>query len=220
MEIINLTPQQRQAILESLDQTLLDTDGRIRLLKAEDYRGIDRTELRFWCHIRARYFLPTQEAIAWLKEQIGDRTAIEVGAGNGDLGYHLGIPATDSYIQHEPDVRAYYQAIRQPITNPPPDVERLDALAAIQQYNPQVVVAAWLTHKYKEGVQAGSVYGVEEEKIVDRVQSYIHIGNYSVHEKKPALALEHKELWFPWLVSRSQNPGSDVVFVWGQKDGK
>jgi hypothetical protein len=43
----------------------------------------------------------TVELVAWLHDRIAGRKAIEIGAGMGDLGYHLGIPQTDSYAQIE-----------------------------------------------------------------------------------------------------------------------
>ncbi|HEY3283412.1 MAG TPA: hypothetical protein VGN26_14180 [Armatimonadota bacterium] len=55
------------------------------------------------------YQFPTRELVLWLQELIRGRRAIEIGAGNGWLGWHLGIPMTDSYQQSEhPDTMLYY----------------------------------------------------------------------------------------------------------------
>jgi hypothetical protein len=81
---------------------LLDEGHLLRLLPYAAYDRIHPEGLRLWCHKNARYGLPTIECIDWLRKFIGGRSAIEIGAGYGDLAYHLGIPATDSHCAAAP----------------------------------------------------------------------------------------------------------------------
>lgn len=195
-----------------LDGLLLDANGRIRLLPASEYAVIDPLHLRLWSVQNARYCLPTTELIDWLKDKIAGRSAIEVAAGNGDLGFHLGIPATDSYCQRRPDVLQYYAFLKQAPTKPTADIFEEDAIQAIDKRRPQVVVAAWLTHKWT-GTGDGNMYGPDEAEILDRVETYIHIGNEDTHRIKPILARKHESLKFPWLVSRAANPSNNIIYV-------
>lgn len=74
-----------------LDKILLADDGRIKLLPYTVYKDIPSVHLMAWGTWRARYSFPTIEMIEWIKDKIGDRKAIEIGSGNGDLGFHLDI---------------------------------------------------------------------------------------------------------------------------------
>ncbi len=77
---------------------LLDDNGVMRLLPAARLDAIPNQALRLWCHNHARYGLPTAELIEWLQFFVKSYKAIEIGSGCGDLAFHLGIPATDSYV--------------------------------------------------------------------------------------------------------------------------
>lgn len=197
---------------------LMGPDNIIKLLSATDYDKIDHDDLRVWCHVHARYGLPTIELIDWLKTYIDGRTAIEIGSGSGDLAHHLGIRGTDDKTQDKPDVVLYYRLIRQPTIKYPSWVEKLDALDAIKQYRPQVVVASWVTHWIDPDqdvpVGGGSVYGVHEDQIVESGATYIFIGNMAVHRHKPILKLPHQELRLPFLRSRAADPSLDRVLLW------
>lgn len=201
-------------IYEQLTDTLIDPNKRIKLLPAEFYRRIKHQLFRVWCVRSARYGIPTKELIEWLNNEIAGASALEIGAGNGDLGWYLEIPRTDSYCQLKPELQAYYRMIGQATTTPPPDVEKLDALDAIAAHQPDVVIGSWITQLYKEGDTEASVYGVDEEQVLTKVKKYIHIGNLDVHGKKRILDLPHKTFQFPWLVSRGANQGNNVIHVW------
>jgi len=202
-----------------LDRQLLDGNGRLRLLSADELRAIDPLTLRMWCCVRARYLLPTLELVAWLRAVINGEKAIEVAAGMGDLGYHLGIPMSDSYAQQAPDMVQKYALIGNAPTAPPADVERLDAEAAVRRYKPKIVIAAWLTHKYQPGDANGFEHGANEKYIVDRA-TYIFIGNQRVHGAKRILQLDHASYFLPWIVSRSSEPKRDVVYIWRKPEGR
>ena len=132
----------------------------------------------------------------------------------GHLGRLLGIPMTDSFIQTEPDVKLYYQALQQEPTNPPVAyVDKLTAESAVDKYKPEVVIASWLTHKWIDGASQGSVYGPDEAHIVDRA-NYIHIGNDNVHKSKTINALPHDTLRYEWLVSRAMDQSLNNISMW------
>lgn len=202
-----------------LDQLFLEND-QLRLLPAATYLAADPIELKLWCHRRAVYGLPTVELVEWLKTQIGGRTALEIGAGNTGLGAHLGIPMTDSYIQQHPAVMAYYLGIGQPTTHPNPDkIQRIPADVAVTVFKPQVLIASWFTRLFEvgkdtEGVVQASIYGAREEDLLDAVDTYIHVGNEAQHGQKTLLSRPHEKLKFPWLLSRTLDQSTNVIYVW------
>ena len=201
-----------------MDEVLLDHDERVRMLPASEYAKFPKHHIQLWCVRNARYGLPTTELVEWLKSEIGGRSAIEVGAGNGDLGRLLGIPMSDNYCQRLPQVIAYYKAIRQEPTNPPKDVAFADAVAAVKAIAPSVVVGSWITHKFNGDPQlGGNDYGPAEEEMLDHVSTYIHVGNEGVHGMKPLLARPHRSLKFPWIVSRASDQSKNIIYVWDRK---
>ena len=101
------------------------------LLSSDELAAMPLPELRLWCYRTGRYGLVTRELVDWLHQIIAGRNAIEVGSGQGDLGFHLQIPMTDSAIQSTGWVRFLYDLMKQTATDPPPDVERMDAQAAL-----------------------------------------------------------------------------------------
>ena len=217
-------PQQIEIIDQKPDLTDLywnlidvgqDNFQRVKLLPASEFQELDRTAFRMWCHNTARYGIPTKELVSWLKKRIKGKSAIEIGAGSGNLGYHLGITQTDSDCQSIPEVRDFYAAIGQPTIILPPEVVVEDAITAVSTRKPQVVIASWVTHKFDGNSNDGNVYGPDEEQIINQVESYIFIGNTVTHQNKPILKLPHKEYKFPWLVSRAKYPEENVIWVWG-----
>jgi hypothetical protein len=207
--------------VQAMDEALLDPEtGRGRLLPAKDVLSLGIDAVQGWMVLRARYQIVTTELVDWLRARIAGRFAIEVCAGMGDLGHHLGIPMTDSYIQtrmggnYGDTMNAWGQAL----TSPPPDVARLDAEAAVAEYQPRVVVASWVTQKWHPGDEHGFEHGVEEIRIVraKSVETYIVVGNRVVHGGKRIARLPHKEYAFPWLVSRGVDQTKNIVYVWGR----
>ena len=178
---------------------------------------------KIWAQKNARYVFPTTELVAWLKGFIARRKAIEVGAGMGDLGKAVGIQMTDSHVQTSPELRLYYQMSQCAITEPPADVEKIDAVMAVEKYNPDVVVAGFLTQRFEPGDDGtpkvnSSVYGPNEFEILAHpsVQAYVHVGNIGPHGDKRILKLPHKTLYFPWLVTRAFDQSKNVIYVWGE----
>jgi hypothetical protein len=195
-------------------------NGILRLLPSDAYDAIDPVGLRAWCQVNARYGLPTIELIRWLQDYIGDRTAIEIGSGHGDLAFHLGIPATDNRQQERPDVVRLYTALRQPLIKYPVWVKNLDALDAVDMYKPDVVVASWVTHWIDPDLPmpagGGNMYGVKEDKLLETGVTYIVIGNEAVHSHKPIMALPHETHHFPFIRSRAKDPSLNRLWIWNR----
>lgn len=198
-----------------LDSMLLDNNGFCRVLPAAEVNAIDRNSFRLWCGQRAIYLYPTLELIEHLTRFIAGRNAIEVGAGNGHLGNALGIQMTDSGMQTRPDIIAQYQAMGQACTCPPSSVDIIDAVDAVEKYQPQVVIASWLTHKWEPGMSTGNMYGPDESEIIAGVENYVHIGNDTIHWEKPIWSIAHSKSYHPWIVSRAGAKEQDHVAIWG-----
>lgn len=199
-----------------LDNLFLLPSGLLKPFSAKDIKDVDPDHLMPWCVKNAVYQLPTTELIDWLKEQIGDKKAIEIGAGKSGIGRSLGIPATDSWIQTNPKLMAYYKLLNQPVVVPPEYVEKLDAASAIKKYKPEVVIGCFITQKYQPGDEDGNVYGPDETEIINQC-TYIHVGNEKIHGKKRILALPHAEYRFPWIRSRAIDNNLNLIWVWEQK---
>ena len=209
--------------LEGLDFTkldeLLDDGGRVKLYPAAHYSQFPLPALRAWAHIHARYGFPTTELIDWLRFHIGTRSAIEIGAGAGDLGIRLGIPMTDSFQQvTNKDTMAVYGLAGIPPTRPPADVLQFDGEQAVRKFKPDIVIASWVTKKYdpRRHDDKGNMYGVRYEYIIERCKTFILIGNMNVHPPGRAFDLPHVCLEFPWLVSRAGDQSKNRIWVWNR----
>jgi hypothetical protein len=201
---------------KDLSVDLIREDGKLKLLPADHYKQYRWEDFRYFCHEYARYGIPTIELVDYIKQIIDDRCAIEIGAGAGDLGFHLGIHMTDSKKQQDDlIIRAYYKAMNQPTIKYPKDVEKIDSLEAVKKYKPKVVVASWITPYSKHETTFGSnPNGVKEDKILELVDTFIIIGNIGIHGDKPILSFTHKSVNAPWIVSRAKNDGKNVIFIW------
>lgn len=161
------------------------------------------------------YSFPTTELVAWLRTYLGYRTAIEIGAGAGILAKAVGLRATDSRMQERPDIRAQLAAMGHGPVQYGEHVEKLDAELAVTKYRPEVVVACWVTHKYKqsESWREGNQDGVDERKLL-RSCDYVFIGHDSPHKLKPILDIPHETLYPDWLTSRAAGAGRDFIKIW------
>lgn len=199
-----------------ISELLLDADGRLRVVLASVLASTTAKE-RFMFGVRhGIYGLPTQELCDFLRKRIAGRTAIEIGAGHGVLAQALGIPATDSRLQEQPEIAAYYRAIGQPTVRYGVHVEKLDAAAAIAKYRPQVVIGSWITHLAdpQRPESGGSDHGVDEGQVIAACDEYICIGNQQVHQHKPIWAIPHERVGPPWLYSRAVNGTPDFIACW------
>ena len=193
---------------------LCGTENDIRVVPHAKLANISSNEIKVWCVKNAVYQVITWELVQYLKRFIGNRTAIEVCAGNGALGRALDIPRTDSYVQLK--LIEHYTRLGQQITVPPPDVRKLDALEAVRKYDPQVVIASFSTHKWVEGDNDGSMYGVDEVALLAHpsVQAYVVVGNKAVHGGKKIWPMLTNSKKADWLVSRCQDPSQNRIFTW------
>lgn len=95
------------------------------------------------------YVLPTEELFSFLDSLIGEKSAIEVGAGKGYLGRELNIPTTDSYAKRYPYPMKRDKDMGIPTIVYPKDVEKLDAIKSIKKYRPHTVVSSFLVSEKK-----------------------------------------------------------------------
>lgn len=202
--------------LTDISAELLLPNGKLKLLSYKDYQQFEWDDVRFFCWKYCRYGLPTIELIEFLKNQIGNRGAIEIGSGHGDLGYHLGIPMTDSYVQSDKDFIDTLALAGQNAISYPPDIEKLEALDAIAKYKPQVVVSSWVTHKWREGQANGFIRGVEQDKILPQCETYILIGNDAIHKHSPIMAKAHHKVRRDFLLSRATKTNLNYMYFWGK----
>lgn len=194
---------------------LLLPNGKMKLLPAAFYDAKDKNDLRLFCHNYARYGIPTTELVDFLIQKIDGRSAIEIGSGHGDLGYHLNIKMTDSKIQKNPEIQESYKALKQPIIDYPDDVEELEALDAVEKYKPSVVIASWITTYAPDIMPYGSnPHGIKEAKILDKIETFIIVGNNDLHGDKPIRKLPHLEIYEPWIKSRATNPENNRIYIW------
>lgn len=205
------------SVLPDIDTGFLDLhllkDGLLVPQKAEVYDNIDPVALRVWCLKRGFYSLPTIEAVDFLKDMIGPASAIEVGAGHGAWARALGIKATDSYLQHRPEIRALYEGMGQPVVDYPPDVLKYDAHAAIKRFKPRFILGAWITQKWEEGDAEGNMFGPDERKFLQGGRTYIHIGNEQTHRHKKIMRYLKAQYHSPALFSRSDRQDLNVIWV-------
>lgn len=201
------------------DIAALDDHGRPVVLDAAAYAPYSAVELAYFCVQHGLYGLPTTELVAWLAKAIEGRTAIEIGAGHGSLAAALQIPAVDNKMQTWPEIAAHYAMMRQAVVPYGPQVIELDAVTAIKRFQPQVVIASWVTHKFDDAhpEREGNMFGVQEEDILAHTNTYIHIGNSSTHRNKPIRARPHRVYRFPWLMSRALHPELNEISVWGAR---
>ena len=209
-------PPEIQEFLKKYDRVFLDEQGIIKLQPADFYKTIDNADLRVWCICRAIYQLPTVELVEWLKANFNLDKAIEIGAGNNYLYHHLGIKGIDNHSEQIPAVKLVHEILNQPSTNPPPSVEKIDAIAAIKKYQPETVITSWMTIKGEdtEEVDGGHRYAPDEDEILDTGVSYVFIGNEHNHGDRSVMNKPHKTYYFDWLVSRGYYPEQNYICVW------
>jgi len=202
-----------------MDELLFDSNGMLRPVKASDLAALKATHLMLWGNKNGVYTYPTFELIDWIKEKIGGRGAIEICSGSGVMGRAIGIPMTDSYVQTEPAMMAYYLAMNQKPIFPANDVQKFEANEAVDYFKPDVVMGCYVTQKYLPGDEGppaigSSWYGVDELAMLPKIQTYINVGNHSTHKDKRIRKFPHQVYKFPWLFTRSGSPEQNEIVVW------
>jgi hypothetical protein len=215
--------QVNDAVQFRLDNEALGFDG-LRVMPAAFYAEFPQNELSGFCLRNGLYALPTTELCDLINRLILEvsptRSAIEIGSGNGVLGRALGIPCTDNHMQDDPVIQAHYRAMGQPAVNYGKHVLRMSAEQAVKQLKPEVVVGAWVTHKYHpaEHFRGGNVIGVDEGAMLNRIKRYIFVGNSRPHALKPLLAVTHKTIKADYIFSRGFDGTGNMVLVWDNPD--
>ena len=122
-------------------------------------------------------------------------------------------------MQELPHYKTKYKRLQQPTVQYGDNVERLDASVAVKRYRPDVVIGAWVTHRYnpKRHDAGGNEMGIVEEGIIKTCDAYIVIGNEGVHRDKSIWSLPHTIEYPPWLYSRSYNGSRDFIATWTSK---
>jgi hypothetical protein len=212
-------------ILQDKDTSYLDDillhEGRIQALPSEELRKINNTDLRLWCHKNAIYGLPSVELIELIKGEVPEDTSIEVGGGCGVFGRLLNITSTDSCIQAEPAMIAYYELLNQPPVKYGANVLEYEASKAIDVFKPDVVFGSWVT-QYVSPLEdvppgGGSVYGLRENEFFSKIKRYVIYGNTYIHGQKelfkqPGVAvktIQNPEIMF----SRASYPAGNCLYV-------
>lgn len=223
---LEISKEEREEIEGRLDKDLLDEAGYLKVMPNEYYNSVPHAHLIYWANSMGYYCLPTEELVAWLKEEIGDRSAIEICAGTGLLGKTLGVPRSDWRIDKRfplAKLQMNLQSGGMPYTITTPDVEDLEATQAVMKYKPQVVFGGFVSQRTYQGSSLsimGSAYGVEEDKLIDYLETYIVIGTEKIHGAKKIEKYPHKMLKFPWLRSRAINPNDNAIFIWNNDKPK
>lgn len=219
---VKAVPKVPNHVLELIDRVLFRADGSMNPLSALAFRAIPHYAILNWMNARGRYQLPTVELVAFLRELIGGRNCIEIGAGHGDVGRSVGgVRLTDSYFQTSDEIGTLYAAMGAVPINPPADVERIEAVEAVKKYRPAVCLACWVTQKYQDGDEhrkiGSCVGGVDELELLNHVGQYVFVGNAETHRHKRIFDLPHKELAPPWLVSRAHDQALNRIWIWEGK---
>jgi hypothetical protein len=184
----------------------------IKLMTIEEWRKLltpMETSWFGWKH--GIYQFPTRDLLDYMWIYLNTRgilpsECIEIGAGSGQIGRHLGIRMTDNKLQDDPTIQAYYRAVGQPILRYSPEVEKIDANSAVIKYQPRVVIGCWVT----EFPQL--MFGVKEPQMLKEIETYILVGNAITHGKKPILK-GNDGVYYPWIVSRSLTPQANRIWI-------
>jgi hypothetical protein len=206
-----------------LDSFFLNTDGTLKAVDDLALHQLDSTERRVWAHNNSVYQFVSKEMIAWLKGFIGGRTAIEICAGNGAIGRHLGIPATDNGYYLTAKGIGYCQSRGERPVRPAEDVINMEAIEAVEFERPRVVIGAFVPPQYKHmyGTSSSGVsWGVDEEQLLRTVETYILLGNVESHMDRRIFRNPHKEYTPPWQVTRCENQSLNRMWIWDKRDFK
>lgn len=170
---------------------LFDAKGILQPQPAAFWAGLMVGQRAKFGHDHGIYSFPTVEAVDFIRKIIAgrERQTIEIGAGNGGWCKALDIRGTDSYLQRRPDIAAKYASMRQPQASYGAHVEKLEAIKAIRKHRPSVVVASWVTQKFRADrfCMRGNADGVDELRLLELVDEYVMIGNSAQHGDKMIL---------------------------------
>lgn len=200
---------------KELDDLLLDGNGLCRVVPAGELHRFPHLQLSVWGNRHGLYQYPTVELVEWLSRLV-DKPAIEICSGKSIIGHALGIAQTDAGYQAEGStnpVADRYKIIGAPLMQLPTWVERCEALTAVKKHRPRTVLGCWVTELGHRGKT--SAFGVDERKILKLVKRYIMCGNIATHGRKWIIKNKpHSTVSERWLVTRSQYPEQNRIWVW------
>lgn len=190
-------------------------DGEMKILSADFWESQRWEEVRMLMHETGTYVLPTEELIDYLDTLIGDKSTIEICAGNGYIGRELGIPITDSRQQQDDvETKLSYQLAGQPCIRYPHDVIKMEANVAVEHFRPHTVIGCFATHKWRHDKQSGNYKGVEFSKLIRKVKRLVLVGHLEIHADNPLMDLPHEEIYLPGLITRAANQKLNRIFIW------
>jgi hypothetical protein len=204
--------------IEYLEEMLLDEKGQLNVLPYSQLENVEHEHLMKFCVTNGFYSIPTRELIDFLETEIGEKKSktIEICSGNGVISRELGIIGVDNFMQEAEQIKELYEAQKQKPVTYGENVQKFEAMDGVKRYRPEIVVAAFCTHRYipTEHWRGGNMFGVNEKQMLTKIKKYIHIGNRKVHDKKPILKMPHREIKEPWILSRSQHKNDNVIWIW------
>lgn len=192
---------------------IIDDRKKLKIKTADFWHRLGWDARRTFLHFEGQYFLPTVESLILINNLIGSipkEDCLEIGAGNGWLGYLLGIRMTDSYLQDEPAMKFAYLSAGQPVIKYGADVERLDAVEAAKKYRPHTIIGSWISEKGA----AGNQLLADELEMMKYCKRYIFIGTDVHHEYKTLVregrGVKHKN---PGILSRAKDDSVNSIWV-------
>jgi hypothetical protein len=154
-----------------------------------------------------------KESLILINDLIGSiplKDCLEIGAGNGWLGYLLGIKMTDSYLQDNPAMKSLYSMVSQPVIKYGLDVERIEAVEAVKKYRPHTVIGSWISEKNS----GGNPYLVDEVEMMKYCKRYIFIGTEHQHDYKTLIKNgKGRKYKTPGILSRAKDDSVNAVWV-------
>jgi hypothetical protein len=205
--------------ITGLEELLLGPVKELLSVPAKELGKFTQLQRQVFCSKYGIYQLLTDELVAFLRDEIDEQAAIEIGAGNGALGNYLpDLICTDSYVQQDDlAIRAHYATIGSVPVAYGAHVLKYDALRAVDLFQPKVVIGCWVTEKGTSGPTF--MHGIDELAMLDPkrgVTKYLMVGNKRIHGQKAMLKAKHlkpKHFVAPdWLFSRASHPEDNVIY--------
>ena len=212
--IINTSGLEFDREYSELSSIMLDEEtGSVVVVDYALIKDFSVDVIKMFCVNHGIYVIITSELCDWFIDTIGtDNLArtIEIGSGNGTLAMDLGIRGTDSKMQSKKEIISHYKNIGHSVINYPKSVLTMDAITAVKRLRPSIVIGCYITRLYNinEHDLGGSVYGVDELKVVKNVGKYYLVGRDGLHGSTSALmnhpnvrVIRHENIY--GVVSRS-----------------
>jgi hypothetical protein len=184
-----------------------------KCLPASEYKRFTPEEIQWLGWKFGIFQFPTEELIAFLKQEMGPQ-ALEIAAGGGHIGKYLpGVIQTDSKLHDKEDVQDIYRVTGQNHIKYPAFVEKLEAMEAIRKYKPDVILGSWTVEKEV------SPFGINEQEVINNCKRYFLIGNEATHEHKSIIksfsgnAQRMMKIKAPWLVSKAAVPAENCLYI-------